>query len=1154
MSYEDGISDSETFGLLDYPIVNNTTPHTQFNPTQPSQLPHQREINHSPSNNKPHHDLSQQQLHPNPSSSTTSSTLNNPTITHDLASLSTSSSSPQQPQQRRVLRTRYSLDSEPPQTNKFILAIFGGIVTIISLMLVTIYTIRTTSTPSIPPLYRHVSTFGPKFRVDEHNQDDSTAKSDFFPSVWLPSVDRDTIVETLLSQTQTELWVPTATLYNPLRFIKENVEEFSQVPVYHESELTTLISNDYPSLSNIFISHTTTSESFPLTFPTSKQPISAYINSQHTPINTVYIIQFYAHWCGHCRRFSSHAENLAHTFNAQPTSPVRILRVHCADLSKYGQQLCQALHVDNYPTLFLATSRTWLWILNQVMPEFHQRVQMWYVRSRGSSPPPGQEKIDVSERPMEHIDPELLKKLLVRIPSSQSTAEAVASWVNTWLLQQYTSHRDKIHQQYNTFTNSGQGNNFGQNDKAVANVNDLNLLQTAAIQTLQNYLQYYNNHSFELNPKTLAEIERHNTSPSTPVVDKIVLKTSLRGFEKVEFNSLDQIEFEKVQKQLLHRSGDYQLDLTAPTTLQNWLLYGLPLDDMISYIIMPKSILNGSTFFQNMKPTRYYDPRINFNVRPSLLQGIYSGVSVFLPVNYTVLSQEELKVEMLRDVSKLPNSSSSPTTDGSSNTNNMFANGYPEKSNPQDKMLYWSIALREAIPQCHRAQMLLFTLNLQSSEEEAQHVKDLVKAMRQELSKGYTAGTGQYGKIPTHLLYTASTTIEENNTVNGGKDENGNKIKYNQYLDSQTCYEALYDMLDTLCVLTSSSTIDLSVPNDEQWSFDKQCQHSFCQLKSTLSDYLLPPKQLEQLYLSHSLTGAVPPMFTKEQVVNAESLPKFKHLLDDWQLCHKPWSYWQDMDWVQCKGSLSYTRGYTCGLWLNLHTLTTSLDQHTKANTLPQASSSTPTTTRDLGPVISPMSKLSLVIRHFFKHFFLCQECQEHFLSYSNELPFLLSTPNPIKLLTTLPQPDQGHKTDKNEEESDSHEGITPYTVSFPAQEYMVLWLWHTHNVVNQRLAQVEKQHSAADPIFPKVYFPLHHKCPDCRDQTHTACITPTRSLSSTTTTTTGSSSSKLPTNDNQQQQQQQGTTNLTDNCLWDETWSYYSIYDYLTKFYTPSS
>jgi hypothetical protein len=49
------------------------------------------------------------------------------------------------------------------------------------------------------------------------------------------------------------------------------------------------------------------------------------------------------------------------------------------------------------------------------------------------------------------------------------------------------------------------------------------------------------------------------------------------------------------------------------------------------------------------------------------------------------------------------------------------------------------------------------------------------------------------------------------------------------------------------------------------------------------------------------------------------------------------------------------------------------------------------------------------------------------------------------------------------------------------SQRDAVLWVWDTHNQVNERLAREEAATSTADPAFPKEQWPSVAACPPCR-------------------------------------------------------------------------
>ena len=118
-----------------------------------------------------------------------------------------------------------------------------------------------------------------------------------------------------------------------------------------------------------------------------------------------------------------------------------------------------------------------------------------------------------------------------------------------------------------------------------------------------------------------------------------------------------------------------------------------------------------------------------------------------------------------------------------------------------------------------------------------------------------------------------------------------------------------------------------------------------------------------------------------------------------------------------CQGSSSRFRGYPCSLWLLFHTMT--VNEYLK-----QQSSD-----------VDPPHRVLPMMRQFILNFFGCTECANNFAKESDGLEDSLTSLNSS-----------------------------------------VLWLWRTHNRVNQRLAG----DSSEDPEHPKVQFPPSQTCPDC--------------------------------------------------------------------------
>ncbi|KAK9839872.1 hypothetical protein WJX81_007676 [Elliptochloris bilobata] len=119
-----------------------------------------------------------------------------------------------------------------------------------------------------------------------------------------------------------------------------------------------------------------------------------------------------------------------------------------------------------------------------------------------------------------------------------------------------------------------------------------------------------------------------------------------------------------------------------------------------------------------------------------------------------------------------------------------------------------------------------------------------------------------------------------------------------------------------------------------------------------------------------------------------------------------------------CKGSREGKRGYTCGLWLLLHSLAAHVEPEASGGAFFMAS-----------------------LRGFIEHFFQCTECSEHFL----------------QLL--------GDKA----------------AAAVQSREDAALWMWRSHNAVNARLAEEEKKRGEGDPFYPKLQWPTPELCPLCR-------------------------------------------------------------------------
>lgn len=129
------------------------------------------------------------------------------------------------------------------------------------------------------------------------------------------------------------------------------------------------------------------------------------------------------------------------------------------------------------------------------------------------------------------------------------------------------------------------------------------------------------------------------------------------------------------------------------------------------------------------------------------------------------------------------------------------------------------------------------------------------------------------------------------------------------------------------------------------------------------------------------------------------------------QICGKevPRGYW-----MFCRGSKNDTRGFSCGLWVLLHSLSVRIEDGE--------------------------SQFAFgAICDFIHNFFICEECRQHFYTMCSSV----STP-------------------------------------FKTTRDFALWLWSTHNKVNERLMKDEASLGTADPEFPKIIWPPKQLCSSC--------------------------------------------------------------------------
>ncbi|XP_061365027.1 sulfhydryl oxidase 2 isoform X2 [Gastrolobium bilobum] len=129
------------------------------------------------------------------------------------------------------------------------------------------------------------------------------------------------------------------------------------------------------------------------------------------------------------------------------------------------------------------------------------------------------------------------------------------------------------------------------------------------------------------------------------------------------------------------------------------------------------------------------------------------------------------------------------------------------------------------------------------------------------------------------------------------------------------------------------------------------------------------------------------------------------------QICGKdvPHGYW-----MFCRGSKNDTRGFSCGLWVLMHSLSVRIEDGESQFTFN-------------------------AICDFIHNFFICEECRQHF----------------YKMCSSVSSP-------------------------FNKARDFALWLWSSHNKVNERLMKDEASLDTGDPKFPKTIWPPKQLCPSC--------------------------------------------------------------------------
>uniref|UniRef100_F1L048 Sulfhydryl oxidase n=1 Tax=Ascaris suum TaxID=6253 RepID=F1L048_ASCSU len=128
-----------------------------------------------------------------------------------------------------------------------------------------------------------------------------------------------------------------------------------------------------------------------------------------------------------------------------------------------------------------------------------------------------------------------------------------------------------------------------------------------------------------------------------------------------------------------------------------------------------------------------------------------------------------------------------------------------------------------------------------------------------------------------------------------------------------------------------------------------------------------------------------------------------------------------NMTWIACRGSKPYLRGYSCGLWTLLHTITVEAFRIEQNN-----------------PSFDAAVEVIEPIHQFIYRYFSCEVCGKHFHNHVE-------------------------KTDKS---------------AIRRAADSIMWLWRAHNIVNKILAKSQSE----DPAFPKQQFPPASICAPCHN------------------------------------------------------------------------
>ena len=400
-------------------------------------------------------------------------------------------------------------------------------------------------------------------------------------------------------------------------------------------------------------------------------------------------------------------------------------------------------------------------------------------------------------------------------------------------------------------------------------------------------------------------------------------------------------------------------------------------------------------------------------------------------------------------------------------------------------------------------------------------------------------------------------------------------------LHATSCYESLSHMLLVLSTATPDAAPAL--------------RHSLAVLRGSLHRYVPPPHPDNVLGLgaggrdvpgalagqAHLWTPAGLRSATAPAAAPAAALAEFP---GSWQLGGRAWADWEAGRWRQCRGSLAHTRGYTCGLWLTLHgaahrwprgqetaVAAAALASHTSATPVGSgsglhaaAAAMTAATAGGAAPVASFMH----TVRAYLTHFFLCNECRTHFLGYSRNahVPLLAFAPlfAPSRTRPDPPAADTGNGPAGAAVGGPvSLEAAAAAEVRLPSAQ-LALWLWATHNSVNERLHGVEAAHRAGDPVFPKALFPSQAACRDCRWAQRRPAHCPAAAAEAEASAAAAAAAAVADAESGVEYSDDDGEENSGDSdgkmkqqqaqCAWHPEWRFEKVASYLNNFFVSDN